>query len=92
LLSPQIFPGQEESEEFKLQELFSLPIISTGLFRLSLAKGLTLKPSEIYTEIKGVAKARFSHDLPDDSKKLTCLSNPLNKFALLREICLKVGI
>ena len=72
--------------------MFSLPIISTGLFRLNLAKGLTLKPSEIYDEIKKIAKARFSHDLPEDSKKLTCLSNPSNKFALLREICIKIGI
>jgi len=45
-------PGQDELEEFKIGDLFSLPIISTGLYRLYLPKGLTLKPSEIYAEIR----------------------------------------
>lgn len=92
LIAHQHMPGQEELEEFKIGDLFSLPIISTGLYRLYLPRGLTLKPSEIYAEIREVAKARFGHDLPEDPKKIICLSSPLNKLAFLREICLKVGI
>jgi hypothetical protein len=92
LIAHQPIPGHEEPEEFNVSDLFSLPIISTGLYRLYTPKGLTLKPSEIYAEVRAIAKARFSYDLPEDSKKLICLASPLNKIALLREICQKVGI
>lgn len=54
--------------------------------------GLKIKPAELYDEIKNVAKARFGHDLPEDPKKLNCLSTPVNKLALLKEICQKIGI
>jgi len=72
--------------------LFTLPIISTGLYKLYLPKGLTIKPSEIYNEVKLIAKARFGHELPAEPKGLKCLSSPLNKTSLLREICIQVGI
>ena len=75
-----------------MNDRFSLPLISTGLYRLYLPKGLTLKQTEIYEEIKTVAKARFNHDLPDDMRKLQCLQTPVTKISLLREICLKIGI
>ena len=91
LIGPWHYPGHEP-EEFVATELFSLPLISTGLYRLYMPNGLKLKPLEIYDEIKQVAKARFGHELPDEMRKLHCLSSPLTKLALLREICLKLGI
>lgn len=92
MIAHQSLPGHEDHEEFKVTDLFSLPIISTGLYRLYEPKGLSLKPSEIYAEVRAIAKARFSHDLPEDPKKLICLASPLNKLAFLREICQKVGV
>lgn len=41
-------------------------------------------------KIKKVAKARYEYDLVDD--KILSLDSEGNKLALLREICLKVGI
>jgi hypothetical protein len=50
-MSHPTLPGHEQ-EEFKLEDLFTLPILSTGLFRLDLPKGLTMKPAELYAEIR----------------------------------------
>lgn len=90
LLTP--IQAGNEPEEFKVSELFTLPLISTGLIRLYTPKGVTIRPSEIYDEIKQIAKSRFGHGLPEDPRKLKCMSTPINKVALLREVCMLVGI
>ena len=43
LIGPWHYPGHEP-EEFVATELFSLPLISTGLYRLYMPNGLKIKP------------------------------------------------
>ena len=75
-----------------MQELFSMPYISTGLYRLKLPHALTMRHDDIYQEIRTIAQKRFEHQLPAEIKKISCMSSPISKQAVLREICLKVGI
>ena len=80
-----------ETEEFKLADLFGNVALSESLnipFRPSV---LQLTPQEMYDQIKQIALARFGHQLPEQ-KKLASLQSTLSKASLLRDICQTIGV
>lgn len=80
-----------EFDEFKVEDLFNTPILSTGLNRLLTPPALAITPKELYDQIKEVASGRFGYQIPEQ-KKLNALSTPNQKTSLLRDLCLKVGV
>jgi hypothetical protein len=70
--------------------------IETGVFKgllpLENPSVLSLKPSELYAKIRTVAKVRYGLELPEMQTELKCLSHAINKLALIRDICLKLGV
>ena len=55
-----------QQEEFKVEDLFSQPMISNGLHRLLQPSFINITPRQIYDEIKEIARVKFSHELPSE--------------------------
>jgi len=84
--------AQLNQEEFKVEDLFSQPVISSGLYRMTPPSSLSVTPREIYEQVKEIAKVKFGHELPSEQKKLGCLQSIPYKTALLRDICKILGV
>ena len=81
-----------DEEEFKIDEIFSQPVLASGLHRLLPPAFFNLTPRDIYEQVKEIAKAKFGHELPAEQKKLGCLQSVAYKSALLRDLCRTLGI
>lgn len=81
-----------DSGDFKIDDLFALPVLSTGLHRTLPPSFLNLAPRDIYEQVKEIAKGKFGHELPSEQKKLACLQTVHSKTALLRDLCKCLGI
>ena len=53
---------------------------------------LLTKPAELYAKIRIVAMQRYGMELPAKQSELRCLQHQNNKIALMRDICLKIGV
>jgi len=80
------------SEEFKVEDLFSQPVLSNGLHRLIPPSFISIAPREMYEQIKEIAKVKFGHELPSEQKKLGCLQTVHYKTALMRDLCKILGV
>ena len=81
-----------ETQPFAVEGLFIDPAIFKGLLPLEEPAILKMKPSEFYTKVRDIANIRYGMELPQKQSELRCLQHSNNKLALLRDICLKIGI
>ena len=81
-----------DGEEFKVADLFSQQVLSNGLLRLIPPRFISITPRQIYDEIKEIARIKFDHVLPNEQKKLGCLSTVHYKTALMRDLCKLLGV
>ena len=81
-----------DGEEFKVEDLFSQPVLSNGLHRLIPPRFISITPRQIYDEIKEIASVKFNYTLPNEQKKLGCLSTVHYKTALMRDLCKVLGV
>ena len=78
---------------FESTEIFLEPKISYGLYSQKLMEPFELRPSELYERVKDLAEKRYSYKhLPATLSELRCLSSPGNKFSVLRDLCLCIGL
>lgn len=89
-----MFLGQTQGEvlPFAVEGLFIDTSVFKGLLPLEEPSVLTLKPKEFYAKIRTVAKQRYSLELPEKQSDLRCLQSGVTKLAVLRDLCLKVGV
>ena len=81
-----------ETQPFAVEGLFIDPAVFKGLLPLEDPAILKMKPSEFYAKIREVSNIRYGMELPQKQSELRCLQHANNKLALLRDVCLKVGI
>jgi hypothetical protein len=81
-----------EAQPFAVEGLFLDPAVFKGLLPIEEPAILKLKPSEFYEKIREVAQIRYGMELPKRQSELRCLQHANTKLALLRDLCLKVGI
>jgi len=78
---------------FESTEIFLDSKISYGLYSQKPMDPFALRPSDIYSKVRDLAEKRYSYKLlPDTMTKLRCLSSPGNKFSVLRDLCLCIGL
>lgn len=78
---------------FEATEIFLEPKISFGLYSNKVMDPFELRPSDLYGRIRELAEKRYSyHLLPPSLTDLKCLSTPGNKFSVLRDLCLCIGL
>lgn len=75
-----------------MEGLFIDSGVFKGLLPLETPAVLRLKPSELYSKIRKVAQIRYGYDLPEKQTDIKSLQHPTSKLALLRDICLKLGV
>jgi len=51
-----------------------------------------MRPEELYGRIREIAKVRYGVEMPKRQAEVRCLQMANNKLAILRDLCLKVGI
>lgn len=81
-----------ETQPFAVEGLFIDPAVFKGLLPLEEPSVLKMKPAEFYAKIGEVAQIRYGIELPQKQSELRCLQHANTKLALLRDLCLKVGI
>ncbi len=81
-----------DAADFKIESLFENKALATGLIHIPEPACLSLKPSELYTRIKHIAKVRYGYELPESYTGMATMKNFFNKLALLRDLCRKLGI
>ena len=91
-LQSMLFKPQQDIQQFSIDELFKEEGVAKSLYKIDLPFSLKMKPSDLYERIKEVAQKRYSHNLPENQKDLGCLKDSSSKLAILRDICVKVGI
>ena len=64
-MSDILFQPSSESEEFSRQSLFSNTYYGQGLNKIESSTVFTLTPAQLYAQIREIAEARFSHQLPE---------------------------
>lgn len=80
-------------QPFSINELFLNKDVSQSLLKIEQPELLSMKPSQLYEKIKAIAVQRYQYTLlPEKQVELKCISSATNKYALLRDICIKVGI
>jgi hypothetical protein len=78
---------------FESTEIFLDSKISYGLYSQKPMDPFELRPSDIYERVRNLAEKRYAYKLlPDSLTKLKCLSTPGNKFSVLRDLCLCIGL
>ena len=87
-----LFKQPETDEVFDVAELFTQTLLAQGLHRLLPPSFMNIQPREIYEQVKEIAKVRFGHELPSEQKKLGCLQTANTKTALLRDLCMSLGV
>lgn len=89
-----LFKNQQlTDQQFDAGELFKETDISHSLFSVHDPSPFEMTPTELFAEIKRLAKSRYSYTvLPDKLHEVKSLSSTSGKMALLRDICLCVGI
>lgn len=55
-----------DHEEFKIDDLFSQAVLSSGLHRLNAPTFISITPRDIYEQIKEIASVKFGHELPSE--------------------------
>jgi hypothetical protein len=81
-----------DTQPFAVDGLFIDPAVFKGLLPIEEPSILRRKPSEFYAQIRDVARIRYGMELPQRQSELRCLQHANTKLALLRDLCLKVGI
>ena len=70
--------------------------VDVGVFKCLLPveepEVLRMKPSQVYEKLRIIARQRYGVTLPESQKELKCLSSQNNKLALMRDVCLKLGV
>ena len=79
-------------QPFAVEGLFLDANVFKGLLQSEEPSVLTMKPKELYEKIRKVALHRYSLELPENQQDLLCLKKANTKLAVLRDICLKVGV
>lgn len=79
-------------QPFAVEGLFIDPQVFKGLYHIEEPAVLRQKPAELYEQIRNVALHRYSMVLPANQKDLLCLKKANTKLAVLRDICLKIGV
>ena len=95
-----LFKGLNQTGEFSpenpagflAEDLFTQPILAKGLLSVPRPACLSLTPAQLFEEIREIASKRFGFELPVDQVKMSCLSRSNNKTAMLRSLCIKIGI
>lgn len=82
----------EGQTPFHLEGLFSDTAVFKHLLPAAQPAALNLKPSELYTKLRLVARQRYSLALPEKQSDLKCLQNSANKLAVMRDVSLKLGV
>ena len=81
-----------ELQPFAVEGLFIEPQVFKGLYHIEEPAVLRQKPAELYEQIRKVALHRYSMELPVNQKDLLCMKKANTKLAVLRDICLKIGV
>ena len=79
-------------QPFAVDGLFIDPEVFKGLYHIEEPATLRQKPAELYDQIRSVALHRYSMELPANQRDLLCLQKANTKLAVLRDICLKIGV
>lgn len=87
-----MFNADRDVQPFAVDGLFIDTSVFKGLLPLEEPSVLKLKPREFYAMIRVVAKQRYSMELPERQSDLRCLQHGVTKLAVLRDLCLKVGV
>lgn len=78
---------------FESAELFKEPEIALSICDSPDYEVLNLTPKQLYNEIKNLASKRYQYNLlPKKMSQLKILESHENKFSVLRDICITVGI
>ena len=91
-LGEMLLKQGSDIQPFFIDGLFIDNQIFKGLLPLEQPKALSLKPSELYSVLRIIAKQRYGFELPERQQELKCLSNSINKLATIRDVCLKLGV
>ena len=86
-------PAQEKKTQalaFKVKDLFAHPF--QELLVQPVDPSLQLTPQEFYDQVRALASKRFEHELPGEQVALLCMANKKKKAAVLRDLCLSVGL
>lgn len=87
-----LFKPNQDVPTFVINELFKEDSVSKTILKIDLPSSLSLKPSDLYNRIRDIATKRYGYELPLSQTELKCLQHPNNKIALLRDLCIKLGI
>ena len=91
-----LFKQQNQSGEpfvFDSAELFKEPEVALSIHDSPEYDVLNLTPKQLYNEIKSLATKRYQYNLlPKKMHQLKILETHENKFSVLRDICMAVGI
>lgn len=88
-----LFKQNHIDYNFEATEIFLEPKISYGLYSHKYMDPFALRPWELYDKVRQLAEKRYSYKLlPPTLFELKCLSTPGNKFSVLRDLCLCVGL
>lgn len=79
-------------QPFAVEGLFVDQSVFKGLIPLENPEVLSLKPSQLYAKIRVVARQRYGFILPEKQTELRCLQHATNKLAVVRDLCLKLGV
>jgi hypothetical protein len=82
----------EEVQPFAVDGLFIDMQVFKGLLPIEEPGVLSLKPSEFYARLRIVARQRYGMELPEKQSDIRCLQQGVTKLAVLRDLCLKVGV
>jgi hypothetical protein len=63
-----------------------------NVIKVTVNKYVTMKPKQVWEEIRRIAKARFNYELVASQLELEVFKFPFQKLATLREVCLCVGL
>lgn len=82
---------KEEPKLFEIKSLFTKNFKSLINDDRN-SKLLKMKPKEFYSRVVYMAKKRYGYELPEDLLELGCRKTEIEKLALLRDFCLKLGV
>lgn len=68
-----LFKSHGDVQSFSIGELFKAKDVAASLHRIEQPAALSMKPSDLYQQIKQIAEKRFRYSLPEKQSELKCL-------------------
>lgn len=84
--------GKQKKQKKAQEDDFEAIQAEDQKIKIILPESLYWKPSDAWEQARNIAKARYGHAFPSDMSSVSVLRMPFNRLALLRDLCLSVGI